>query len=145
MCRTYHRLWLSYSGSRSHFKVMWFTIQFACAPYLQFSLIFLSARRCAWPIYLYSMSRSQVKDMVFILEFLVWLLWAIFIKFRCAEPMTRLCKLKVKVTHQGQVIYHSVCVCFISPEPFEQFSLNFTEMFLSERWCADCRARDTAT
>ena len=43
----------------------------------------------------------------------------------CAEPMTQLCRLKVKVTLQGYVIYSSVCVYSISPEPFEQFSLKY--------------------
>ena len=51
----------------------------------------------------------------------------------CAEPMTMLHKLKVKVTLQGLVIYPLICVRSISPEPFERFSLNFTQMFLSVR------------
>ena len=55
---------------------------------------------------------------------------------RCAEPMTRLHKLKVKVTLQSHGIYPSIHVRFISPELFERFSLNFIQMFLSVRWCA---------
>ena len=51
---------------------------------------------------------------------------------RCAETMTQLRRLKVKVPHQGHVIYPSICVRSISPEPFERFSLNFTQMFLSD-------------
>ena len=30
-----------------------------------------------------------------------------------------------------------VGVCYISPEPFESFSFNFTQMFLSVRRCAE--------
>ena len=56
---------------------------------------------------------------------------------RCAEPMTRLHRLKVKVTIQSHGIYPSILVSSISPEPFERFSLNFTQMFLSVRWCAE--------
>ena len=56
---------------------------------------------------------------------------------RCAEPMTRLHILNVKVTLQGNVIYPSIRVRSISPEPFEVFSLNFTQMFLSVRRCAE--------
>ena len=54
---------------------------------------------------------------------------------RCAEHMTQL--LRVKVTGQGHVIYPSIRVCSISPEPFEHFSLNFIRIFLSVRWCAE--------
>ena len=46
---------------------------------------------------------------------------------------------RLKVTLQGHVIYPSVCVHSISPEPF---SLNFTQMFLCE---AVCRTNDSAT
>ena len=56
---------------------------------------------------------------------------------RCAEPMTRLSRLKVKVTRQGSVIYPSVRVHSISPESFRRFSLNVTQMFLSAMWCAE--------
>ena len=58
---------------------------------------------------------------------------------RCAEIMTRLQRLNVKVTFQkGHVIYYpSICVRSISPEYFERFSLNFTQIFLSVRWCAE--------
>ena len=50
---------------------------------------------------------------------------------QCAEPMTQLPKLKVKVTVQG---YPFICVCSISPEPFERFALNFGQMLISVRW-----------
>ena len=50
---------------------------------------------------------------------------------QCAEHMTRLCKLNVKVTLQGCVIYPPYCAHFTSPKLFERFSLNFTQMFLS--------------
>ena len=56
---------------------------------------------------------------------------------RCEEFMTRLHRLKVKFTLQGHVIYPSIHVRSISPESFEQFSLNFTEMFFSFRRCAE--------
>ena len=54
----------------------------------------------------------------------------------CAELITRLCKLNVKVTLQGHVIYPPFCVHSTSPKTFERFSLNFTQMFLSVMRCA---------
>ena len=54
---------------------------------------------------------------------------------RCAEHMTQLPRLKV--TGQVNVIYSSSRVIFISPESFERFSLNFTQMFLSVRQYAE--------
>ena len=56
---------------------------------------------------------------------------------QCAGLMTRLRRLKVKVTLHGHVIYPSICVRSISPEPFERFSLNFTQMFLRVIQCAE--------
>ena len=56
---------------------------------------------------------------------------------RCAELTTRLRKLKAKVTLQGHVIYPSIRVRFISLQPFERVSFNFTLMFLSVRRCAE--------
>ena len=57
---------------------------------------------------------------------------------RCAEPMNRVCRLKVKVSFHGHGIYPlQFHICSISPEPFERFSLNFTQMFLSTRRCAE--------
>ena len=55
----------------------------------------------------------------------------------CAEHMTQLWSLEVNVTVQGNGIYLEVGVCYISPEPFESCSLNFTQMFLSVRRCAE--------
>ena len=50
---------------------------------------------------------------------------------RCAEPMNRVCRLKVKVNFQVHGIYPlQFPVRSISPEPFERFSLNSTKMFL---------------
>ena len=105
-----------------------------------------------WPSYLDFRSRSQVKGFTLkiTLKFCVlsiypepfgWFslnLTQMFLSLRwSAQPMSQLCRLKVKVTLQGHVIYSSVCVHSISPEPFEQFSLNFTQMFLSVRLCAE--------
>ena len=56
---------------------------------------------------------------------------------QCAEHITQLPRLNVKVTGQGHVIYSSIRVRSISPESFEQFSFNFTQMFLSVRRCAE--------
>ena len=57
---------------------------------------------------------------------------------RCAEPMNRICRFKVKVIFQGHGIYPlQLPVRFISPEPFERFSLNLTQMFLSARRCIE--------
>ena len=56
---------------------------------------------------------------------------------QCAEFMTRVHILKVNVTLQGHVIYPSIRLCYIYPKYFERFSLNFTQMFLSVRQCAE--------
>ena len=57
---------------------------------------------------------------------------------RCAEPMNRVCRLKVKVNFQGHGIYPlKFPIRSISPEPFERFSLTFTQMFLSARRCVE--------
>ena len=56
---------------------------------------------------------------------------------RCAEFITQLHRLKVKVTLQGHVIYPPIPVRPISPESFERFSLNFTQIFLSVRRFAE--------
>ena len=55
----------------------------------------------------------------------------------CAEPMTKLSRLKVKVTLQDHVIYPSIRVRSISPKPLDRFSLNFSQMFLLVRQCAE--------
>ena len=45
---------------------------------------------------------------------------------RCAEPMNRVCRLKVNF--QGHGIYPlKFPIRSISPEPFERFSINFTQ------------------
>ena len=49
--------------------------------------------------------------------------------------MTRLPR--IKVTGQGHVIYPSICVNSISPESFEQLSLDFTRMLSSVNRCAE--------
>ena len=54
-----------------------------------------------------------------------------------AELIFQLHMLKVKVTLHGHVIYLSFQFSSIFPEPFKQFSLNFTQMFISVRRCAD--------
>ena len=56
---------------------------------------------------------------------------------QCAEPMTQIRILKVKVTLQGHMIYPSICVRSITPKPFERFSLNFTQIFVFVRGCAE--------
>ena len=57
---------------------------------------------------------------------------------QCAEVMTRVCRLKVKVNFQGHWIYPlQFPVRSISPEPFERFSSNFTQTFISARRCAE--------
>ena len=55
----------------------------------------------------------------------------------CAEPMTWLCKLNVKVTLQCHVIYPLWCVQSTSRKLFDQFSLNFNQMFFSVMRCAN--------
>ena len=44
---------------------------------------------------------------------------------------------RLKVTGQGHVVYPSIRVCSISPESLERFSLNFSQMLLSVRGCAE--------
>ena len=78
-----------------------------------------------------------------------WTLLAISLKFiqmllsvrLSAKPMTRLHRFKVKFTLQSLGIYPSIHVRSISPEPFEWISLNFTQTFLSVRWCAELMAQ----
>ena len=105
-----------------------------------------------WPSYLDSRSSTQVKG--FTLKFRVSSIspepfgqfspnfTQMFLSVRqCAELNKLLRRLKVKVTLQGHVIYPSVCVHSISLESLEQFSLNFTQMFLSVRRCAEPRTQ----
>ena len=62
---------------------------------------------------------------------------------RCAKQINQHPRIKFKVTGQGHVVYPSIRARSISPESFERFSLNFTQMFyLSETLC---RAHDPAT
>ena len=57
---------------------------------------------------------------------------------RCAEPINMVCRLKVKVNFQGHGIYPlRFPVRSIFHEPFERFSLNFTQIFLLARRCAE--------
>ena len=51
--------------------------------------------------------------------------------------MTKLHRLKVKVTLQGHVINPSFRARSISPEYSKRISLNFTQMFLLVRRCAE--------
>ena len=66
------------------------------------------------------------------------------------EPMTRLRRLNVNLTLESHVIDSrsrselkvmgfilESCVCSISHELAERFSLSFTQMFLSVSWCAE--------
>ena len=56
---------------------------------------------------------------------------------QCAEHTNKLFRLNVRVTLQGHVIYSSFRARSISPEYFERVSLNFTQMFLLVRRCAE--------
>ena len=59
---------------------------------------------------------------------------------RCAEPMTQLRRLKVRVTVTGNGIWHpyllQLRVCSISHQTLEGLSLHFDKMFSSVRGCA---------
>ena len=58
---------------------------------------------------------------------------------RCAELMTQLRSLQIKVTLQDHGIYTWI-LCFVSiksPQSFIRFSFNITQMFLSVIWCAE--------
>ena len=61
---------------------------------------------------------------------------------RCAEPMTQLRRLNVKVTLQGHGIYPLISCRSISPQPFVRFSLNITQMFLFSEFV--CTIYDSA-
>ena len=103
------------------------------------------------PFKLYSRSRSHFNVVGLILQFCVRSISPEpYVRFvfnftqkslsvrRCAEPMNRVCRLKVKVNYQGHWIYPlQFPVHSISSEPFERFSLNFTQMFFSVRRCAE--------
>ena len=104
------------------------------------------------PFKLYSMSRSLFNVVGFPLQFCVRSISSVpFERFifnftqmslsvrQCAEPMNWVCGLKVKVNLQGHRIYPlQFPVCSISSEPFERFSLNFTQMFsFLARRCAE--------
>ena len=107
---------IHYAGSKSrwHFNVMGFTLQFR-----------------VWSILL--------------LNITCWTLWTILIKlhpnvlsvWQCAESMTQIPRFKIKVTLQGHVVIYPwiSCLLHISPEPFEWFTLNFTQILV--RWCAE--------
>ena len=57
---------------------------------------------------------------------------------QCVEPMTLLCRLKVKVILLLSLGFTlQFYARFISPEPLKRFSLNFTQMFLLVRQCAE--------
>ena len=97
------------------------------------------------------MSRSHFKVMGFALEFRVHSIspepfersslnfaqMLISVR-RFAGLTTQLPRFKVKITLQVHHIYPKIsCPLNISPEPFKQFSLNFTNMFLLVRQCAE--------
>ena len=138
--------------SRSSFKVICFTLQLcplhiSLPPLKDFHHVLLKcfsqwdSTESTYPSYLYSRSRTYVKFKEFTLDFCVRSispesLGRFYLNFtqmlfsvsQCAEPMTRLCKLYVRVTLKGRVIYP--CVHSTSPKPFKRFSFNFTQMFL---------------
>ena len=53
---------------------------------------------------------------------------------RCAEPMTQLRRLKVRVTVTGNGL--QLRVCSISPQTLEDLSFHFDKMFSFVRGCA---------
>ena len=56
--------------------------------------------------------------------------------WQCAESTTQIPRFKIKVTLQGHVVIYPwiSCLLHISPEPFEWFTLNFTQILV--RQCA---------
>ena len=60
---------------------------------------------------------------------------------RCAESITQLCQLKVKVTVQGHGFEPWILCPFLSPLPLGGFSLNFGQMFTCGMMC---RTRNSA-
>ena len=73
----------------------------------------------------------------FLLNFTQMFLLAFLSMRLCAEPMTLLGRLKVKVTFHNNKIYPAIRARSISPEPIYRFSLNFTQMFLSVKRLAE--------
>ena len=115
-------------------------------PFVRFSLnitqMLLIMSFCA--DYIDSRSRSQFKIMSFThwiwcLLHISWTFKPFSINFtqmlisvrQWAEPIARLCRLKVEVTVKGHGIYPWISCLLIAPEPFEWFSLSFTQNFLS--------------
>ena len=146
---------------------MWFIRQFVSAPYLLNPLddFHSTSFQCStqeggvqstWPSNLNSRSRSQVMVEGLMHDFQVrsislepsgrfsFSFTQMFISVRrCAEIMTRLHRLKVKVTLQGHVIYPSIRVRCISPEYFWTLFINLhSNVPLSE---VECRTNDSAT
>ena len=147
LLRQLQNLWLGYadSMSRLHFKVMWLIRSISPEPFEWFSLNFtqmFSQWDCVqrkWPSYLDSM--SHVKIMGFTLEF--WTLCSIFIKLHPNVPLSeRICRTYHLATQtEGHTsrscdLPFKLCPLYIS-WIFEWFSLNFIQMFLSLRRCAE--------
>ena len=57
--------------------------------------------------------------------------------WQCAESKTQIPRFKIKVTLQGHVVIYPwiLCLLHISPEPFEWFTFNFTQILV--RQCAE--------
>ena len=51
--------------------------------------------------------------------------------------ITQPCGHKVKVTVQGHEFEPCICICSISPLPLKEFSLNFSQIFISVSLCAE--------
>ena len=114
--------------------------------------MFHSVRQCAEPMTL--LHRLKVKVTLQVHGIYLWILcplhisstgWKIFIKLHSNVPLSEtMCRTHDSATQtQGKVMGFSLefRVCSISPEAFERFSLNFDQIFLSVRWCAELMTR----
>ena len=83
-------------------------------------------------------SRSQLKVVRLSFELRIRSISPLPLKgFRwCAEPITQLCRLKVKVTSEGHENEPWISFPLYVPFTPDGFSSNFGQMFASVRWCA---------
>ena len=157
--RVKQNLWLSYVDSRSwsHFKVIYPSIcvhSISPKPFKRFSLnitqMFLSVSRCAE--HMTQLPRLKVTGLgqgiyhwISYPLHISWSLWMIFIKLHLNITLSEtMCWSYDSATQtlgqgrlQGNLIDPSIPVRSISSEPFERFSLDFTQIFLSVRGCAE--------
>ena len=151
-------LWLGYADSRaiSHFKVKWFILHesirgrsISPEPFERFSLnftqMFLTLCRVHDPATYAQSRRSRSWDLPlnFVSAPYMYLLSPLgdfhFTSPKCSSYDVQSLWLGYRDSRSHfKVMWFTLqCMSSISPEPIERFSLNFTQMFLSVRRCAE--------